>query len=190
MHQTSLGILEICGLAAPYRVALEPEAPVAGVTVPVQRPTNRRKVSFETVSLTGKLTLGPKITHGDLEKAYQSRTANDMDDLQGYLTTGVGQLIDIIRKMRTVLETHCRTTYSGFFCLPTDWSGDIVRKIREGGETHPEHALHDELDQINGYTSQYHHGEDLGDATPDNIDPSELTGSARRTLRTVNALQA
>lgn len=145
----------------------------------------------ERVALTiaDHRSLGSKITLGDLEKACQGRTANDMDDLQGYLTTGVGQLIDIIRKMRTVLETHCRTTYPGFF-LPSDWLGDIVRKIREGGETHPAHALYDELDQINGYTSQYHHGEDLGDTTPDNIDPSELTGFARRTLRTVNALQA
>lgn len=43
---------------------------------------------------------------------------------------------------------------------------------------------------INGYTSQYHHGENMADATPDQIDPSELTGFARRTLRIVNALQA
>ena len=42
--------------------------------------------------------------------------------------------------------------------------------------------LHDEPDQINDYTSQYHHGEDKDDATPDQIDPTELTGFARRTL--------
>jgi hypothetical protein len=46
------------------------------------------------------------------------------------------------------------------------------------------------LDQINAYTSQYHHGEDVGDTTPDQIDPNELTGFARRTLRLANALQA
>ncbi|MHA6770345.1 AAA family ATPase [Sphingobium ummariense] len=132
---------------------------------------------------------GSKIMPVDLEHACRGRTATDIDDLQTYLTTGAGGLLDIIRKMRVVLETHCRTTYPGSF-LANDWLGDMVRKIREGGATHPAQALYDELDQINGYTSQYHHGEDMADATPDQIDPSELTGFTRRTLRIVNALQA
>ncbi|MEI5689101.1 AAA family ATPase [Sphingomonas kyungheensis] len=132
---------------------------------------------------------GSKIMPVDLEKACQGRTVTDIDDLQTFLTTGAGKLHDLIRKMRVVLETYCRTTYPAYF-LSTDWLGDIVRKIREGGGTHPAHALYDELDQINGYTSQYHHGENVGDATPDQIDPTELTGFVRRTLRQVNALQA
>lgn len=132
---------------------------------------------------------GSKIMPVDLEQACQGRTATDIDDLQTYLTTGAGSLIDTIRKMRVVLETHCRTTYPSSF-LANDWLGDMVRKIREGGATHPAQALYDELDQINGYTSQYHHGEDMTDATPDQIDPTELTGFTRRTLRIVNALQA
>ena len=132
---------------------------------------------------------GSKITPIDLEDACRGRTAEDIDHLQAYLTTGAGVLIDIIRKMRVVLETHCRTTYPGSF-LAGDWLGDMVRKIREGGAVHPAQALYDELDQINGYTSQYHHGENMADATPDQIDPTELTGFTRRTLRIVNALQA
>jgi wobble nucleotide-excising tRNase len=132
---------------------------------------------------------GSKITSIDLEDACRGRTAEDIDHLQTYLTTGAGVLIDIIRKMRVVLETHCRTTYPGSF-LAGDWLGDMVRKIREGGAVHPAQALYDELDQINGYTSQYHHGENMADATPDQIDPTELTGFTRRTLRIVNALQA
>ena len=132
---------------------------------------------------------GSKIMPVDLEHACRGRTATDIDDLQTYLTTGAGGLLDIIRKMRVVLETHCRTTYPGSF-LANDWLGDMVRKIREGGDAHPAQALYDELDQINGYTSQYHHGENMADATPDQIDPTELTGFTRRTLRIVNALQA
>lgn len=132
---------------------------------------------------------GSKIMPVDLEHACRGRTATDIDDLQTYLTSGAGGLLDIIRKMRVVLETHCRTTYPGSF-LAGDWLGDMVRKIREGGDAHPAQALYDELDQINGYTSQYHHGENMADATPDQIDPSELTGFTRRTLRIVNALQA
>lgn len=132
---------------------------------------------------------GSKIMPVDLERACQGRTATDIDDLQTYLTTGAGAMLDIIRKMRVVLETYCRTTYPGSF-QADDWLGDIVRKIREGGDAHPAQALYDELDQINGYTIQYHHGENLDDATPDQVDPTELTGFTRRTLRIVNALQA
>jgi hypothetical protein len=91
--------------------------------------------------------------------------------------------------MRVVLETFCRTTYPGYF-QAGDWLGDMCRKIREAGDQHPAWALYDILDQINGYTSQYHHGEDMDDATPDDIDPNELTGFVRRTLKIVNALQA
>lgn len=132
---------------------------------------------------------GSKIMKVDLENACRGRTATDIDDLQTYLTTGAGGMLDIIRKMRVILETYCRTTYPGSF-LADDWLGDMVRKIREGGDIHPAQALYDELDQINGYTSQYHHGENVSDATPDQIDPSELTGFTKRTLRIVNALQA
>lgn len=132
---------------------------------------------------------GSKITPIDLERACQGRTANDIDDLQTYLATGAGQVLDLIRKMRVVLETYARTTYSASFGTD-DWLGDIVRKIREGGANHPAQVLYDELDQINDYTAQYHHGEDVTDITPDQIDPIELTGYTKRTLRIVNALQA
>ena len=146
----------------------------------------------ERISLTiaDHRAQGSKLMPIDLEKACQGRTATDIDDLQTYLTTGAGNLLDIIRKMRVVLETYCCTTYPTCFQAGQDWLGDIVRKTREGGATHPMLALYDELDQINDYTSQYHHGEDVADATPDQIDPTELTGYTRRTLKIVNALQA
>jgi wobble nucleotide-excising tRNase len=133
---------------------------------------------------------GSKIIHVDLERACQGRTATDIDDLLTYVTTGAGSLVDLIRKMRVVLETHCCTTYQASFQAGNDWLGDIVRKIREGGDQHPAKDLYDQLDQINDYTSQYHHGEDVADTTPDQIDPTELTGYIRRTLKIVNALQA
>jgi hypothetical protein len=142
-----------------------------------------------SLTIADQRAQGSKILLVDLDKACQGRTATDIDDLQTYLTSGAGGLIDVIRKMRVVLETYCRTTYPAQF-LAGDWLGDMVRKTRDGGAGHPAAALYDELDQINGYTSQYHHGEDLGDVTPDQIDPTELTGFVRRTLRIVNALQA
>ena len=148
-------------------------------------PTGERKALL----IADHRSQGSKLLAADLEKATQGRTATDIDNLQTFLTTGAGNVLDIIRKMRVVLETHCRTTYLTSF-EAEDWLGDIVRKIREGGATHPAQALYDELDQLNDYTTQYHHGENVSDTTPDQIDPNELTGYVRRTLKIVNALQA
>jgi len=141
------------------------------------------------LGITDHRDQGSKISEIDLEKTTAGRTASEIDDLQAYLTTGAGVVLDIVKKMRGVLETYCRTTYPAYFAA-TDWLGDIVGKIRVGGAGHPAAALYDELDQINDYTKQYHHGEDMGDTTPDQIDPTELTGFTRRTLKIVNALQA
>jgi wobble nucleotide-excising tRNase len=141
------------------------------------------------LAISDHRALGSKIAPTDLEAACRGRTATDMDDLQTHVTTGAGNLLDIIRKMRTVLETYCRTTFVGYF-EAHDALGTIVRKIRDGGEAHPASALYDELDQINDYTAQYHHGEDLADTSPDKIDPVELCGFVRRTLKVANALQA
>jgi len=52
------------------------------------------------------------------------------------------------------------------------------------------HSLYDRLNAINDYTAQYHHGENVADTVPDQIDPTELRGYAKKTLRIVNALQA
>ncbi len=134
-------------------------------------------------------SLGSKILVMDIDRACQGRVASEIDDLMTYDMTGAGKLLDIIKKMRVVLETHCRASYQGYFGA-THWLGDIVRKIREGGDEHPAKALYDELDQINEYTAIYHHGENADDATPEDIDPDELTGFVRRTLKVVNALQA
>lgn len=71
-----------------------------------------------------------------------------------------------------------------------DWLGDIVKKIRDGGEEHPAFALYDELDAINDYTKEHHHGENLHDVAEAPIDRVELTGFVRRTLQIVNASTA
>ncbi|MGB4101452.1 MAG: AAA family ATPase [Alphaproteobacteria bacterium] len=130
---------------------------------------------------------GTKIMAHDLERACQGRTATETDDLQAFMTLGTGHHIDIIRKMRTVLETYMKTTYPALFS-DTDWLGDIVGKIRAGGATYPAVCLYDELDAINDYTKPYHHGEKITDRTPDTIDSSELRGFTKRTLRIVNAI--
>jgi wobble nucleotide-excising tRNase len=141
------------------------------------------------LNLSNHGTIGSKITAFDLDKACQGRTATDIDDLQSYVATRAGAHIDVIRKMRVVLETYMRSTYSADFG-DVDYLGEIVGKIRKGATEHPAAALYDELNGINDYTAPYHHGENVADATPDVIDATELFGFVRKTLRIVNALQA
>lgn len=104
-----------------------------------------------SLALADYRDLGSKLHEIDLEKACQGRTATDMNDLQIFLSTGAGGLLDIVRKMRVVLETYLRTTYLSCF-LENEWLGDLVGKIRDGGASHPAAALYDELDQINETT--------------------------------------
>jgi len=134
-------------------------------------------------------SLGMKILPCDLDEATRGRAASDMDDLQAYITSGAGKDRDIIRKMRIVLETHCRSTYSGSF-EPEDRLGGMVEKIKKAGDGHPAWSQVEELEQINEYSREHHHGEDPKDGTADFIDAQELTGFVKRTLRIVNSLQA
>jgi wobble nucleotide-excising tRNase len=134
-------------------------------------------------------SLGIKIMPCDLDEACRGRAASDLDDLQAYVTTGAGKDRDIVRKMRVVLETYCRSTYSGSF-EPDDRLGGMVEKIKKVGDQHPARALVEELEQINEYSRDHHHGEDPQNGSADLIDAQELTGFVKRTLRLVNALQA
>jgi wobble nucleotide-excising tRNase len=133
--------------------------------------------------------LGIKIMPCDLDEACRGRTASDMDDLQAYVTTGAGKDRDMIRKMRIILETYCRSTYPGSF-TPDERLGGMVENIKKAGDQHLAWALADELEQINEYSRDHHHGEDPEDGSSDFIDGQELTGYVKRTLRIANNLQA
>jgi hypothetical protein len=68
-----------------------------------------------SLQLADHRDLGIKITPCDLDEACRGRAASEMDDLQAYIMTGAGKDRDIIKKMRIVLETYCRSTYPGSF---------------------------------------------------------------------------
>ena len=108
---------------------------------------------------------GSKIQPLNLERAAQGRTASEIDDLQSYLSSGRGQDIDVVKKLRIVLEAYCRTTFSTCFG-DSDSLGDIVRKIREGGDKHPAADLLEHLEPINDYGVPYQHAGRLGDGIP------------------------
>jgi wobble nucleotide-excising tRNase len=142
-----------------------------------------------SLQLADHRELGIKIGPCDLDEACRGRAASEMDDLQAYIATGAGKDRDIVKKVRIVLETYCRSTYPGSFAA-TDRLGGMVEKIKKEGAAHPAWSAVDELEQINDYSRDHHHGEDPEDGGADFIDPAELAGFVKRTLRLVNNLQA
>jgi wobble nucleotide-excising tRNase len=129
---------------------------------------------------------GSKIGQFDLEEACRGRANAELDDLLAFRATRRGDPREVIKKLRVVLETYFRMAYAGSFG-PADNCGEILRKIREGGEQHPAHACYEHLERINDYTSDYHHGEDARGPEPP-LDSDELAGFVNDTLRLVNAL--
>ena len=138
-----------------------------------------------SMHITDHREAGCKIAPVDLEKLCQGRSATELDDLVAFQTSGAGALLDIIKKARIVLETYFRATYPSHFG-PKDYLGEIAKKIRIAGDEHPAWALYEDVDEINSYTSSYHHGESAGDSTPDAIEPTELAGYVHRALKMVN----
>lgn len=132
-------------------------------------------------------TTGSKIASFDLANACRGRAQQELDDLLAFRATGAGNLREIIKKLRVVIETYMRSTYPGSFD-PNDNYGAILNKMRAAGAQHPAHADYADLDRINDYTNDYHHGEDPRGAGEPPLDQVELNGFVEDTLRMVNAL--
>jgi wobble nucleotide-excising tRNase len=130
---------------------------------------------------------GSKLAAFDLDDACRGRARAELDDLLAFRATGAGNLREIIKKLRVVLETFFRSNFPGSF-EAEDNLGAILQKIRTGGAGHPASSHYETLERINDYTANYHHGEDArGEAEPV-LDPTELMGYVNTTLKTVNAL--
>lgn len=134
-------------------------------------------------------TVGSKLATFDLEDACRGRSRAELDDLLAFRATGAGNLREVIKKLRVVLETFFRSSFPGSF-LPEDNLGSILQKIRAGGVGHSAHSHYETLERINDYTATYHHGEDARGAAEPVLDPTELMGYVNTTLKTVNALPA
>lgn len=116
------------------------------------------------------------------------RVASEIVDLLAFYNTGAGHPRDIVRKMRTVIETYCTATYPGFFDSD-DTLMSIVAKIRRTGEQHPACALLDELDDIHVYSRDYQLGDfSAADDEMEQLDIGMLTAFVQRTLKIVGAI--
>jgi wobble nucleotide-excising tRNase len=132
---------------------------------------------------------GSKIAEFDLEQASRGRAAAELDDLLAFRANSAGNPREVIKKLRVVLETYLRSTFPSSF-MPDDNLGGMLSKIRGGGAQHPAHAIYEDIERINDYTTDYHHGEDPRGAGEPTLDETELQGFVQTTLRLVNALPA
>jgi wobble nucleotide-excising tRNase len=126
------------------------------------------------------------IAEWDIERAVQARYRADLDTLLRFFSLGQGERMDVIQKVRPVLEGYCRTLYPTQFG-EQEMMGGIVRIIRETGAGHPLHPIVEDLDELNMYCRRYHHSENPNAAT-ELIDDAELQAYVKRTLRLVGCL--
>ena len=128
-----------------------------------------------------------EIVQFNLEDPRNRRVASEIIDLLFFYRTGVGQLRDIVKKMRSVIETYCTCSYPAFFDSD-DTLSSIVEKIRNTGEQHPACALLDELDDIHNYSWNHCRDDAPNGDLADALDVKELTAFVRRTLKIVKAI--
>jgi wobble nucleotide-excising tRNase len=104
--------------------------------------------------------------------------------LTNFHSRNEGNPLDVVQKIRLVLETHYRRLGSGLL-EDTDNLGAIVTKIRGAGAAHQLFPVCDKLDDLNLYTCRYHHGENPNYA-PEPIDTAELQGFVKKTLNLID----
>jgi wobble nucleotide-excising tRNase len=126
------------------------------------------------------------IAEWDIEKAVQARYRADIDTLQRFFSQGEGERMDVIQKLRPVLEGYCRNLYPAQFG-EQEMMGSMVGKIQQAGATHPLFPIVEDLDELNMYCRRYHHGENPNAAT-EPIDDAELQGYVKRTMKLVGCL--
>jgi hypothetical protein len=126
------------------------------------------------------------IAEWDIERAVQARYRADIDTLQRFVSLGQGEPMDVIQKIRPVLEGYCRTLYPTQFG-EQEMMGSIVTKIRNEGAGHPLYPIVEDLDELNMYCRRYHHAENPN-AASEQIDDAELQGYVKRALKLVGCL--
>jgi len=124
------------------------------------------------------------IEEWDIAKETQEGYFKDHAALSSYLLNGAVDLIDIVRKIRPVLEGYMRYRFPNAF-PPNKWLGDMIKHVRDEGAVHPMHSALAELEGINDYSKKYHHDSNPGKADAEPIDDGELTAFVRRTLAIV-----
>lgn len=126
------------------------------------------------------------IAEWDVELAVRARFQADIEALQRFFASAEGNRLDVVQKLRPVLEGYCRNV------CPTQFGeeemlGSMIGKVRAAGAAHSLSGIVEDLEEINTYSRRYHHA-DNPNAASEPIDDGELQGYVRRTLRLVGCL--
>jgi len=124
-----------------------------------------------------------RILPWDIEEATQTQYQAGLSTLSDFYNSAEGTPVDISAKMRSVLETYCRMLYPSLFDKD-DMLGAICGKIRDAGPTHELAPFYDDIDGINEYSRDHHHGDKPG-VPQAYIDETELQGYVEKTLTIV-----
>nr|WP_314467015.1 AAA family ATPase [uncultured Novosphingobium sp.] len=118
-------------------------------------------------------------------------------EITAFVENRRGHPDDVVLKIRLVLETHFRRSYSAYFARNLNL-GQIVKNIRTLGNAHPCFPFLAKLDACDDATCNKHHGDDglmieKRGVDPDDlrviaIDALELIGARRRTGPTITVL--
>jgi wobble nucleotide-excising tRNase len=122
----------------------------------------------------------------DLDLLCRAGHAKMVDEIAAYVDRREGDPDDVVLKIRQVLETHYRRSYSGWFAHDQNL-GSIVRSIFEAGVSHPCHRDLTKIDNCNDATCDKHHGDNAVVAVKRGVDPDELTVIAVDALELIGA---
>ncbi len=141
------------------------------------------KSELITLQLSAKQKNRVIIENADFDNIDQNPADQDIEDLQNYLTNSVGNELDIIRKLRPLLETHLRKNYPNLASGSANIAG-FLSNIENLNDAHP---LKDQIQRIHGinnFTKIYHHGNEINRRN-ESIDPGELKTFVKQTLEII-----
>lgn len=122
------------------------------------------------------------IEEWDIINATRSEYLQDYFALVEYLQAGGGDLRDLARKIRVLLEENLRMRFPDAFGS-TEWLGDFLEKIRNADSGDAVFAMKSQLNEIealNDFSKKYHHGNPAASREP--VTDGALKTYAQRTL--------
>jgi wobble nucleotide-excising tRNase len=178
-NQTAYQIFK-CGESAAQVILLSHEPGFLKLLWDLVAPSKRKTLQLARIG-----EANTTIVEWDIDKALLARYRADMDTLLRFIS-GEGRPLDVIQKIRPVLEGFCQNLYPAQFS-EQDTLGVIVTKLHAFGTAHPLSAISGDLDELNVYCRRYHHPDNPSAAT-EPIDDNELLGYVKRTLKIVGGL--
>jgi len=107
-------------------------------------------------------------------------------EIAAFVENYQGNPDDVVLKIRLVLETHFRRSYSAYFARNLNL-GQIVKSIRTFGDAHPCFPFLAKLDACDDATCNKHHGDDALVIEKRGVDPDDLRVIAIDALEMIGA---